>query len=200
MAKPIVLSFEGVESSFVHAKLDRARLYGARRRVPLDQEGLACVKAALTTDGQYLLQSGMTAQGYFDEEGRWLQRSQLVGLGPDGNTLELQPSTLGVAQVAEVVDPSILLRYTTDSVYTLEPSSIDSALASRLDAGDVLRFGFNYGADYHQETAFLVKNSEGFFCLVGTPILPTWCEPGQVTLVEASEEAAGDDDLDFEMF
>jgi hypothetical protein len=199
MAKPIVLSFEGVESSFDHAKLDRARLYGARRRVPLDQEGLACVKAALTTDGLYLLQSGMTAQGYFDEEGRWLQRSQLVGLGPDGNTLELQPSTLGVAQVAEVVDPSTLLRYTTDSVYTLEPASVDSALASRLDAGDVLRFGFNYGADYHQETAFLVKNSEGFFCLVGTPILPTWCESGQVALVEASEEAAGDD-LDFEMF
>jgi hypothetical protein len=28
MAKPIVLSFEGVESSFDHAKLDRARLYG----------------------------------------------------------------------------------------------------------------------------------------------------------------------------
>ena len=106
MAKPIVLTYEGVQSSFDHAKLDRARLYGARKRIPLDQDGQTCVKAALTIDGLYLLQSGMTAQGYFDENGRWLQRSQLVGLDPDGHPLELKPSTLGVAVEAVVADPS----------------------------------------------------------------------------------------------
>jgi hypothetical protein len=199
MAKPIVLTYEGAESSFDHAKLDRARLYGARKRIPLDQEGQPCVKAALTTDGLYLLQSGMTAQGYFDEEGRWLQRGQLVGLDADGNPLELKPSTLGVAKEALVADPSELLRHTIDAVYVLDPTAVDGALATRLEAGDVFRFGFNYGADYHEEKAFLVKNAEGFFCLVGTPTLPAWCEPGQVAVVEAAEEAASDD-LDFEMF
>jgi hypothetical protein len=106
---------------------------------------------------------------------------------------------LGVAQAAEVVDPSDMLRYTTDAVYSLEPAALDDALAAQLEAGAVLRFGFNYGADYHQETAFLIKNAEGFFCLVGTPILPTWSEPGQVALPETGEEASGED-LDFEMF
>ena len=48
----------------------------------------ALLKAALTTDGLYLLQSGMTAQGYFDETGRSLQKSQLVGLDADGQPLE----------------------------------------------------------------------------------------------------------------
>ena len=85
MAKPIVLEFEGAQSSFDLAKLDRARLYGARKRIPLDQSGQTCIKASLTTDGLYLLQSGMTAQGYFDEDGRWLQRSQLSGLDVDGS-------------------------------------------------------------------------------------------------------------------
>jgi hypothetical protein len=134
MAKPIVLAFEGAESTFDHAKLDRARLYGARKRIPLDQEAQPCVKAALTTDGLYLLQSGMTAQGYFDEEGRWLQRGQLVGLGPDGNALELKPSTLGVAKEAVVADPSELLRHTIDAVYVLDPSAVDGTLAGWLDA------------------------------------------------------------------
>ena len=199
MAKPIVLTFQGSQSSFEHSKLDRSRLYGARKRIPLDQDGRPCVKAALTIDGLYLLQAGMTAQGYFDEQGRWLQRGQLVGLGPEGEALELKPSTLGVAKEAVVADPSELLRHTMDAVYVLDPTAMDGALAARLDAGDVFRFGFNYGADYHEETAFLVKNAEGYFCLVGTPTLPAWCAPGQVAVVEAAEEVAGDD-LDFEMF
>lgn len=46
MAKPIVLAFEGSESSFDHAKLDRARLYGARKCIPLDQKGPTYSKSA----------------------------------------------------------------------------------------------------------------------------------------------------------
>lgn len=88
MAKPIVVSLDGIESSFDHIKLDRKRLCGERRRVPLDLLGETCVKSASTSDGLYLLQSGVTAQGYFDESGRWLQKSQLVGIGSDGQALE----------------------------------------------------------------------------------------------------------------
>ena len=199
MAKPIVLSVDGVESIFDHAKLDRARLYGARKRVPLDEAGSPCVKAALTVDGLYLLQAGMTSQGYFDEDGRWLQRSQLVGMDPDGNVLELKPSTLGIAVSAESVDPSELLRFTVNSVYMLTPSSLDGKLASRLEAGELFRFGFNYGSDYREETAFLVKNTDGYFCLVGVITIPSWCEPGQVAVVDSVDEESADE-LDFEMF
>lgn len=198
MAKPIVVTLDGVESRFEHAKVERSRLYGARRRVPLDQTGQPCVKAALTTDGLYLLQSGMTAQGYFDESGRWLQKSQLVGIDGDGQPLPLKPSTLGVAQPLVVIDPSELLRHAVESVYQLEPESLDGALAARLEAGDVFKFGFNYGADYHEETAFLVKNAEGCFCLVGAPITAVWSEPGKVLAPQVDEAPA--DDLDFEMF
>jgi hypothetical protein len=111
----------------------------------------------------------MTAQGYFDENGRWLQKSQLVGLDADGQPLEIKPSTLGVAQTLSAVDPAEMLRHTTAAVYQLDAATVDGALATRLEAGDVFKFGFNYGADYHLETAFLVKNAEGYFCLVGSP-------------------------------
>lgn len=198
MAKPIVVALDGVESSFEHAKLERSRLYGARRRLPLDQNGQPCIKAALTTDGLYLLQGGMTAQGYFDETGRSLQRSQLVGLDADGQPLAIKPSTLGVAQALTPVDPSEVLRHTIDAVHVLDAATVDGALTLRLEAGEVFRFGFNYGADYHEETAFLLKNAEGCFCLVGVPMTPVWCEPGKVVMVEVSEEST--DDLDFEMF
>lgn len=198
MAKPIVVSLEGVDSRFDHAKLERHKLYGARKRVPLDAAGQPCQKAALTVDGQYLLQSGMTAQGYFDEGGRWLQKSELVGLGPDGETLELKPSTLGVAQPLQRVEPEELLRHLVQVVYPLKPLELDPALESRLTAGELFRFDFNYGADYHLETAFLLASTEGMFCLVGTGITPAWSEPGLLAVAEATEDAG--DDLDFDMF
>jgi hypothetical protein len=198
MAKAVVVSFNGAESSFDLAKVERKRLYGERRRIPLDGEGETCVKSSLTTDGLYLLQSGMTAQGYFDESGRWLQKSQIVGIGADGQVLEIQGSTLGVCQPLSPIDPSMILEHAIDAVYALDPIAVDAGLQSSLDAGDVYRFGFNYSADYHQESAFLVKNTEGIFCLVGVPCTAVWSEPGKVTVVVDEVEAA--DDLDFEMF
>lgn len=198
MAKPILVTLDGVESSFDHSKLDRARLYGNRRRVPLDEQGRPCVKAALTVDGAYLLQSGMTAQGYFDEQGRWLQKSELVGLDADGQVVDLKPSTLGVPQELSAVEPAEVLRFTNSSVYQLEPAAVDAALTSRLEAGEVFRFAFNYTSDYQLETAFLVQNPEGIFCLVADPTLPEWCEPGRLAVVEEADEAS--DELDFDMF
>ena len=198
MAKPIIVSFGGAESSFDHAKVDRAKLYGARKRVPLDVTDNPCIKAALTADGLYLLQTGMTGQGYFDESGRWLQKSELVGLDTDGKQLEPKPSTLGVAQSAEEIDASEILRHTIESVYALEPTAIDATLQARLDAGAVFRLPFNYGADYHLETAFLVKNTDGYFCLVGVPFATAWAEPGKIAAVEEAD--AVEEDLDFDMF
>jgi hypothetical protein len=198
MAKPIIVLFGGAESSFDHAKVDRTKLYGARKRVPLDASESPCVKASLTTDGLYLLQSGMTAQGYFDESGRWLQKADLVGLDDAGNTLELKPSTLGAAQTAQEVDAAEILRHTIDAVYALDPMQMDGALQAKLDGGAVFRFPFNYGADYHLETAFLVKNTDGCFCLIGVPFDAAWAEPGKVAAVEEAETV--EDDLDFDMF
>ena len=81
MAKPIVVVLDGIESGFEHAKLERLRLYDARR--PLDQTGQPCIRVALTTDGLYLRQGDVTARGHFDNAGRAPQRSQLVGLEVD---------------------------------------------------------------------------------------------------------------------
>lgn len=198
MAKPIIVVLDGNESSFDHAKLERTKLYGSRRRVPLDQDGQGCVKSALTTDGLYLLQTGMTAQGYFDEAGRWLQKNQLVGIGADGLALELKPSTLGAAQTLESVAPSTVLDHAVDAVYALDAMTLDAVLKQRLEAGEVFSFKFKYGADFRLDTAFLVHNSEGVFCLVGTPISPVWAEPGKVSVLEDEDEST--DELNFDMF
>jgi len=98
MAKGIVVTYAGAETSFALEKLERAKLYGYRRRIAVDADGRPCTRAALTEDGEVLLRSGMTAQGYFDPEGRQVETSALTAIDAAGNALSLSPSTLGVAQ------------------------------------------------------------------------------------------------------
>jgi hypothetical protein len=198
MAKPIVVLFEGRSSSFDHQKVERERLYGRKVRVPLDASGQPCERAAVSDDGSLLLRSGMVAQGYFDASGDWVPFGQLVGLDASGAPLTFVPSTLGVPQLLEPVPPHVLLELDVASVHLLRPVGIDPALDRALSARTLFRFPFNYGADYHAETAILLLNDEGYFCLVGVPLLPAWSEPGHVPALEEGEGEPGPE-LDFEM-
>lgn len=201
VAKSIVVTFAGTESTFAIEKLDRAKLYGRRERRSLDPEGRRCERAELTRDGALLVRSGMTAQGYFDAGGTWIPNRDLVGLDRDGQPLPQVPSTLGVAQPLAEASPEDVLDLAVRTVYVLGPEQLDDALADKLRAGAAFRFTFNYRADYQAETAVLVGNESGFFALVGRTAEPSWS-----TLETVARESFDDRDddaneeLDFEMF
>src|SRR5690606_32606910 len=200
MAKPIIVTWGGVQSSFDHEKLDRAKLYGKRQRQILDPSEQRCEKAELSRDGTLLIRSGMTAQGYFDEAGGWVPNSKLVGLDAEGNPLPHVGSTLGEAQTLDgPVDPGELLDLAVRSVYTLNADGLDPKLDAELRAGKVFRFRFSYRGGYDTELAYLVCNGGALFALVGSPAISEWCE--LQTAASDDGEADGDDDeLDFEMF
>lgn len=199
MAKPIVISYKGKESSFDHGKLDRAKLYGKKKRVALDSNDELCIKASLVEDGSTLIRSGMTAQGYFKSDGAWVPNKELVGLDETGKPLELLDSTLGAAQTVDApASARDLLDLEVASVYLLEPKEIDPGLEKELGNGELIKIPFNYRSDYRLETGFLLKNKEGYFCIVGVPTHPEWSELKKIA-VEAFEEEDSDD-LDFDMF
>lgn len=144
MAKPIVVGLNGEASSFQLSKLERQTLYGARRRIPVDERGEPCTRAALTDDGAVLLTSGMTAQGWFRPDGAQVESASIAARASDGTPLELIASTLGEEQSLEgPVPPAEVLDLAVSSVYRLEPESIADGLASSLAAGEVWRFRFN---------------------------------------------------------
>lgn len=200
MARSIVVEKDGATSSFAFRKVDRSKLYGRRQRIHLDPSGEPCARASLTDDGSLLLRVGMTAQGYFDEDGHWIPYGELQGLGPEGETLEKVPSTLGEAVGLEgPVDPGLLLDHRNQSVYMLDAEELDEALKASLESGDVYRLPFNYRPGWSEGHAFLVANPDGeLFALVGDPAPPDWCEPNR--LPEPDEDDDLDDELDFEMF
>lgn len=200
MAKPIIVSLGGVESRFDHEKLDRAKLYGKRQRQVLDPGGQRCERAELTRDGTLLVRSGMTAQGYFDEEGSWVPSSKLVGLGPDGQPLPPVASTLGESQkLTGPVPATDVLDLSVRSVYALNPEGLDPKLEAELKAGKIYKFTLCYRGGYQAETAFLVGNASGYFALVGSPSQTEWLEL-QTVATETVDDADDGDELDFEMF
>ena len=81
----------------------------------------------------------------------------------------------------------------------LEATQVDQTLANELEDGSIFTFPLNYRADYRAETAFLLKNTEGYFCVVGVPTVSEWCEQ-EKPAIEKHEEEEDSDDLDFDMF
>ncbi len=202
MARKIVVRLEDSESSFAFAKVDRKKLYGSRRRIPLDPTGERCTRAALTDDGALLIQSGMTAQGYFTADGYWVPNKELVALDEEGEPLPKRPSTLGEPQALEgPLGPEALLDTKVHAVYALDPEEVDETLVVKLTEGALFRFPFSYRGDYSQDVAFLIANGDGeLFALVGRDLDPDWRDPEERIPTFTEDEDDDDDELDFEMF
>jgi hypothetical protein len=199
MAKPLMVSLGSEVFSFSLSKVERADLYGSRKRLHTDGSGRTCLRAALTQDGSLLIASGMSGQGYFNTAGQFVPRGQLVGIDPLGLTVETQPSTLGLPQPLEgSVEPSRVLDLELLSVYLLAPEQESSALLDRLKGGEIFACSFNYATSLEVERAYLLSNDHGLFALVGKPVAVDWVEEG-TRFAPPLEEAEASDDLDFEM-
>jgi hypothetical protein len=198
MAKGLRVRFQDAVTEFALEKVERSRLYGSKRRSTVDTDGRLCSRASLTEDGQVLLRSGMSAQGYFDAHGQQVDTDDIRAVDADGTAVELVPSTLGVEQsLVGPVDPRDVLDLSLTAVYRLTASEFAADLRAALDGGAVFRAPFNYRADFRAESAFLLANTEGVFALVGVPAPARWLEPNAPPPVD---EDADDDELDFEMF
>ena len=198
MAKPVILIDDNNQYSFDVTRIDRTKLYGLRKRIPIDSKGEFCTKASLTLDGSNLLLSGMTAQGYFNIDGYPVSRKDMVGIDQKGNQVEQIPSTLGTPQQLEgPVDESEILDLNVEAFYHLNPLDVNEKLLSNLKSGIIYKFLFNYAAGLAMEIAYLVGNDNGVFALVGKNSPPEWITESAVFSLEEDEDSDLDD-LDFE--
>ena len=73
---------------------------------------------------------GMSAQGYFDDQGTWIPTKELVGIDPEGRAVAFVPSTLGEPQKLQGPHPAQdLLDLQVDAVYAREPVEAAAAYA-----------------------------------------------------------------------
>lgn len=200
--REIVVSYAGEESAFKFARVDRAKLYGRKERVILDENGERCVAAYLTADGAALVPPGGTAHVYVDETFDTIERSELKAVDDDGKPLEVIASTLGVPQPLEPTRAERLLDHVAQSVYQLDTEALGPELQKALADGELFETQYNYRDGYEADRLFLLQNEEGTFALVakatGFEFISREAPPQEE--LPADEEADElEDDLDFSM-
>lgn len=199
MSRELLFAWRGESASFDHHRIERRQLYGSKRRIAIDAAGNPCTRASMTLDGTTVLRPGMTAQGWFTEDGEQVESSEVAAVGADGSPLAAHPSTIGVEQVLEgPVATMQVLDLAVESVLMLTPRNLPDGLRFALEQGDVFRFTYCYRPDPAPSTAFLIGNQQGFFALIGRPAQAPWMTREQAC-EEAPAGAVDDGDVDFEM-
>lgn len=195
----MIFGLDGEASTFDFEKIDRDKLYGRKERVVVDEQGLTCSPAMLTSDGAALVPSGGAAYLYVDPRMDTYERSDLVAVGADGQRLPLCPSTLGSEQPLRPSSAQGVLDHVTLGIYQLKPNQLGEKLAAALAAGVIFETRFNYRDDYMDSPAFVLKNESGVFLLVGAPIDFTFVARDNATAAEPEGEETLGDELDFSM-
>ncbi len=199
MAKPIIINKDNKNSIFQIKKIERKKLYGYRKRLAVDENNEECKRASLTEDGQVLIKSGMTSQGWFIEGGKQIESNEIGAIDENNNELELIPSTLGIPQnIDGPINPKDLLDISVTNSYSIIPDEISEDLKSSLEKGEIWKFNFNLRADYRMETSYILKNDNGYFAIVGVPNQVTMLSPNAPP--PQNEDEDEDEELDFEMF
>lgn len=204
MARTIELAHAGAVGRFTLEKIDRAALYGAVDTETRDADGRPCRLATLASDGRTVVPSGETAFAYMAGDGRWLERSALVAVDAEGRKLNTvassfsHPLELEVTTTANrLLDHAIRLAYVLDPVEAPMPPGLVAALA----AGQIFKTDFSYRGGVSADPAFVMQGSDGnVWLLVGEESRIDYVGFNQAAgLAAEDEEAAAEDEIDFEM-
>lgn len=199
MSRELLFAWGGEAVAFDHQRIERRQLYGSKRRVAIDAAGNPCTRASMTLDGVTVLRPGMTAQGWFTEEGEQVESSEVVAVGADGSPLALHPSTVGVEQQLEGPVYAIdVLDLAVDAVLLLTPKGLPENLRAALDQGQVFRFTYCYRPDPMPSIGFLMSNQQGIFALIGSTMQVPWMTR-EHAVDEAAANAEDDGEVDFDM-
>ncbi|MGC3953952.1 MAG: hypothetical protein QM804_06825 [Propionicimonas sp.] len=199
MARTLNFALAGREYATAPAKIDRAKLYGRTETVALDADGNPCELVLIDPSGTLLIPSGGTGMGLLAEDGRWVDRSQLVPTSTDGAPVESAPSSFDApVPLQQTATAEELLDTAISGVYELgDDPDLIAALGDQI-------FGFEYRfrAGPAGSDAFVLASGGTAFMLVGQKLDHEWLglDGAADDLEEEPEDDDELDDLDFGMF
>jgi hypothetical protein len=206
MAKPLVLSFGETEIPLAMVKIDRAKLYGWRDNIALDDDGRQCELATLIGDGRTIVAKGGRSIAQLTPDGEWVAKGQLTAIDPEGKGITPVGSSFAAPiELSKKATIEEYLSHNVKSIYLLQPEdgSFDEELLEELKGGAIYSFPFSWRGGLVADNAFLLCGADGnVFLAIGQPTKIHFVGLEQAAgLVEedAPDEAGDDEDLDFGM-
>ena len=196
MAKELTFLVNGAQYGAVPLKLDRKKIYGWSETVAIDRNAERCNTAYLSVDDSLIIPSGGIKQASINDDGYWVDKTELITCDEAGNVLPTFESSFDnaillqrKATLDEFIDNS------WESVYQLHNTDL-----AEIVGDNIFTFPFSYRGGTTQLNAYLLNTPNGLFLFTGNsqsfPIL-TLADQTTIDCEEMEEEI---DDLDFGMF
>ena len=198
MAKELQFKLNGADYGAAPVKLERKKIYGWTDTVATDRSGDVCNFAYLSPDDALIIPSGGLKQATVNEEGRWVEKSELIAYDEDGNKqLPILPSSfdapIDLKQKATVEE---FLDNDWEAVYLLVNTDLAAAVGD-----DIYKFDFNYRASTNHNDGYLINTPGGLFLFAGDQQeFPLVALADETTIDDTEEPEEEIDDLDFSMF
>lgn len=203
MGKNIHFVIEGKSWSAGISKVDRNKVYGHVEEIISDSNGELCTVASILEDGQTIIVSGATALKTVDSEYKEISKDAIKTVNLDGTDAVLVPSSYDTDAVLTPGTLDDLFNLEITSVYQLvwEDEAAKLDLIAYLGTNKVLKFVFNYRADYEGADAVLITAQNQVFALTGKFLEFQFLENKQVIVPEDTDADATveEDSMDFGM-
>lgn len=203
MGKNIHFVIEGKSWSAGISKVDRNKVYGHVEQVLSDSNGELCTVASILDDGQTIIVSGATALKTVDNNHKEINKSTIKTVYADGTDAVLVPSSYDTDAVLTAGTLDDLFNLEITAVYQLvwEDEAAKLDLISYLSTNKVLKFVFNYRADYEGADAVLITAQNQVFALTGRFLEYQFLDNKQVIVTEDTDADATveEDSMDFGM-
>ena len=197
MAKELLFSLGGSLYGSAPVKLERKKLYGWSSVVATDRQDMTCISAYLSPDDSMVIPSGAFKQGTVDDEGRWVDKSELTAYGENGQALAVVPSSFdSTIELHETVPAEEFLDHEWDSVYQLANTELADAVGD-----DIYVFPFSYKGGTTRNDGFLMRTDAGLFLFSGSKLDYPLVTLAQETVIDDFEDDLEEDidELDFSM-
>lgn len=196
MAREIIFRFSGKDYGAAPVKLERKKIYGWTSLLATDRNSKECNSAYLSPDDSLIIPSGGLKQGTVDEEGRWLDKSELVAFGEDGKLLPEIPSSFdSPIELGPKATTEEFLDNDWESVYQLVNEELAEAIGD-----DIYKFEFSFRAGVNHNDAYLLNTPGGLFLFAGDKQeFPLLTLADETTIDDNEEPEEEIDELDFSM-
>ncbi len=203
MAKPLTFRLNNNEHSLEPVKLDRKKLYGWTDKLVLDEKGQECQLVNIDSSGTMMIPSGGIGSGILDDQGLWVDRSELNAFDSDGNPAEKLPASFDAPiELSKTVSMEEFLDHYITAIYTMQGEENCPEFVTSLANGEIYTFDFNYRASFEPSPAFMMENGGELFLLVGKKAEFEFLgleESGLLEEEEEGDEETESDDFDFGM-
>ena len=198
MAKELIFSLAGTDYGAAPVKLERKKVYGWTDTVATDRSGEVCGSAYLSPDDALIIPSGGLKQAVVDDEGRWVEKSELTAYDEDEQTvLTVFPSSFDAPiELKKKATMEEFLDNDWEAVYQLVNADLAAAVGD-----DIYKFDFNYRASTNHNDGYLINTPAGLFLFAGDRQEFPLVSLAEETTIDDTEEPEEEiDELDFSMF